>query len=162
MSPSESLSDIGVEVQIDDALVESVPGDLLIHAARASLHQQGIEGPAELTVVITGDATVRRLNRTYRGIDAPTDVLAFGSEGADGFVIPSLAIRYLGDVIISLPRAEAQARDAGHSVIAELLLLTVHGVLHLLGHNHAEPDEKAAMWSAQREILRELEKSNLA
>ncbi len=162
MNPTESLSETRVEVQIDDALAESVPADLLAHAARASLRQQGVEGPAELAIVITGDATLRRLNRTYRGIDAPTDVLAFGSERVDGFVTPSSAVRYLGDVIISLPRAEAQARDVGHSVAAELRLLTVHGVLHLLGHDHAESEEKAAMWLAQGEILRELEKLNLA
>jgi probable rRNA maturation factor len=60
---------------------------------------------------------------------------------------------YLGDIAISLPRATAQAEAAGHPVAAELQLLTVHGVLHLLGHDHAEPEEKAAMWAAQAAVL---------
>jgi probable rRNA maturation factor len=149
MSPSE----IEIEVQIDDNFADRVDPDALTRSAMATLRHQDVTEPVALTLVITGDGTVRRLNRTYRGVDTPTDVLAFGSEGEDGFGIVPTAPRYLGDVIVSFPRAEAQANDARHPVEAELQLLTVHGVLHLLGHDHADPDEKAIMWAAQAEIL---------
>jgi probable rRNA maturation factor len=101
---------------------------------------------------------MRELNRIYRGVDATTDVLAFGTEEADAFAFatPPEASQYLGDVIVSFPQAEAQAQAAGHPVEAELQLLTVHGVLHLLGHDHALPGEKALMWAAQSEILQQL------
>jgi len=128
----------------------------LLRTARATLSYADVNGPAELTVVVTGDGSVRRLNRTYCGVDAPTDVLAFSSGNPQSFVSPVETAQYLGDVIISYQRAEAQAQSAGHPVDAELQLLTVHGVLHLLGHDHAQPDQKGVMWNAQAEILRQL------
>lgn len=147
---------IEVEVQIDEPFGGRANADTLARSARATLRHQRVNGPAALTIVITGDGNMRRLNRAYRGVDATTDVLAFGDAEGDGFVSPPGAPRYLGDVIISLPRAEAQAARAGHPSDAELQLLTVHGVLHLLGYDHAEPAEKAAMWAAQAEILHAL------
>jgi probable rRNA maturation factor len=107
--------------------------------------------------VITGDKEIHDLNRRYRGVDAPTDVLAFGEGVTDAhFVAAPGEPTCLGDVIISYPRAKAQAHSAGHSVAAELRLLVVHGVLHLVGYDHAEPDEKRKMWTAQNKVLREL------
>jgi probable rRNA maturation factor len=153
-----SSSEIVVEVQIDDAFWHRARPELFTRSANAVLRHQGVAPPVELTIVLTGDDVVRELNRTYRGIDAPTDVLAFGDEAQDdvSFATPPGALRYLGDVIISYPRAEAQAQGAGHSVEAELRLLSVHGVLHLLGHDHAESDEAAIMWTTQSQILQEL------
>lgn len=148
--------EIRVEVQIGDTFRDRVGPDIFTRSAEAVLRYQGVKGPAELTLVLTGDESVRQLNRTYRGVDAATDVLAFGGAEDDGFVTPREAPRYLGDVIISFPRAEAQAQNVGHPVEAELQLLTVHGVLHLLGHDHVAPDQKAVMWAAQVEILSEL------
>jgi probable rRNA maturation factor len=109
--------------------------------------------PAELTVVIADDGVLRELNRAFRGMDAPTDVLSFGGE-APGFVVAPDAADYLGDVVISYPHAQAQA--TGHSVEAELALLVIHGVLHLLGYDHLEPDEKEAMWRQQATALEKL------
>jgi probable rRNA maturation factor len=152
----ENALRVEIEVQIDDAYAGRVGPDLLVRAARATLRQQGVAGPVALALVVAGDGTVRRLNRTFRGVDAPTDVLAFQSGEQAGFVADPEAPPYLGDVIVSLPRAEAQAQRAGHPLEAELQLLAVHGVLHLLGHDHAEPDEKTTMWSAQTKILQDL------
>jgi probable rRNA maturation factor len=149
-------STIEVEVQIDDPFAGQVDPDSLERCAWATLRHQRVGGAAALTIVVTGDGNVRRLNRAYRGIDATTDVLAFGGAEGDGFVTAPGVPRYLGDAIISLPRAKAQAGRAGHPLEAELQLLTVHGVLHLLGHDHAEPAEKSAMRAAQAEILRAL------
>jgi len=103
----------------------------------------------ELTIVMSNDSELNELNRQFLGVDAPTDVLSFPADELD----PDSGILYLGDVILSLPRAQAQAAAAGHGVDAELQLLTVHGVLHLLGYDHTGPDDKAAMWSRQAEIL---------
>lgn len=121
--------------------------DVLVRAARGVLEQQGVDG--DLTVVVSDDSQMRALNRTYLGIDAPTDVLAFPASELD----PETGHHYLGDVLLSLPQAERQAKDAGHGLEAELQLLVVHGVLHLLGYDHASPDEKARMWAAQAEVL---------
>ena len=151
-----SLSGIRIEVQIDDAFAERASAAVLKDCARVTLRHQQVEGPAELTIAVTGDQAVRRLNRIYRSVDAPTDVLAFGDEGAEDFVVPPGAPRYLGDVLVSFQTAEAQAKRAGHPLEAELQMLTIHGVLHLLGHDHADPDQKSRMWRAQTRILGEL------
>ncbi len=148
------MSAFTVEIQIDAAF--AADAEQLRQAALATLRQQSVTGAAELTIVVTGDEAVRRLNRDYRGVDAPTDVLSFGNEDDASFVLAPGSPRYLGDVVVSFPRAEAQAAQAGHAVGDELRLLVVHAVLHLLGHDHAEPDEQAVMWAAQVEILHSL------
>ena len=126
--------------------------DLLQATAIAALHHQQVAPPADLTILLTDDSTLHHLNRTYRGIDKTTDVLSF----TDGEAPAPDAPIYLGDLAISLPQATRQAMQGGHPVSAELQLLTVHGVLHLLGYDHATPDEKASMWQAQADILTEL------
>jgi probable rRNA maturation factor len=109
-----------------------------------------------LSIVVTDDETVRALNRRYRDVDTTTDVLSFWNSESDGFVSAPDMSCYLGDVVISLPRAVQQATEGGHTAMAELELLTVHGVLHLLGYDHAEPEERAEMWAAQAAVLREV------
>ena len=142
-----------IYTQIDDSFSSKFQDDLLIQAAEATLLQQGVQPDFnELTIVITGDVEVRELNHQYLGIDAPTDVLSFSA----GEVDPETGQKYLGDIIISYPQAEKQALVAGHPVQDELQLLIVHGSLHLLGHDHAEPVEKTAMWAAQGIILKSL------
>ena len=112
---------------------------------------------AEVGVVATGDAVVRDLNRRYRGEDAPTDVLSFAlREDAEDFVLPPGESMRLGDVIISLPAARRQARQAGHSVEREVALLLIHGVLHLLGYDHAVEMEERLMKSREAALLSSL------
>jgi probable rRNA maturation factor len=147
------MSAFTVELQVDDAFAALVDAAQLRQAALATLRQQSVTGAVELSIVVTSDEALRRLNRDYRGVDAPTDVLSFGNADDASFVIAPEIPRYLGDVLISFPRAEAQAAQAGNPLGDELRLLVVHGVLHLLGHDHAEPDEKTVMWAAQKEIL---------
>ena len=122
--------------------------NILERAASAALLQQSAPD-ADLTLVLTGDSQIQALDRDFLDKDAPTDVLSFPASETD----PETGRRYLGDIIISVPRAEAQSIAAGHSLEAELSLLVIHGVLHLLGHDHAGTDEKARMWVAQSEIL---------
>ncbi len=133
---------------------------LLEHAARLTLDtsapiSDGFEfalASADMTIVLTDDAQLHELNREYLGIDAPTDVLSFPAAESD----PETGTPYLGDILISIPRAKQQAEAAGHSVEAEVQLLVVHGTLHLLGHDHAEAGEKARMWQAQAEVMSQL------
>jgi probable rRNA maturation factor len=125
--------------------------DILERAAKAAMLQESAP-EADLTLVLTGDSQMQVLDRDFLGKDAPTDVLSFPACETD----PETGRRYLGDIIISVPRAEAQSIAAGHSLEAELSLLVVHGVLHLLGHDHAGGEEKARMWTAQAEVLTRL------
>ncbi len=127
----------------------SPPSGLLEQTAQAALAHQAVSADTDLTLVLTGDSQVRKLNREFLGIDAPTDVLSFPAGETD----PETGRLYLGDILISIPRAESQAQSGGHTLEAELQLLVVHGVLHLLGHDHAEAQEKARMWAAQAQVL---------
>lgn len=141
-----------IHILIEPPFEDLVPAETLEQAARRTLTHEQFDETAEFSVVIDSDEKLHQLNLEFLGIDAPTDVLSFPSEEFD----PDEQARYIGDIIISYPRAELQAQTANHPVINELQLLVVHGTLHLLGHDHAEPEEKAAMWAAQAEILADL------
>lgn len=149
-----------VDIQIDDVFLDDINPDVVHTAAVATLQALRIKR-ASLNVVITDDAAVHELNRQYRGIDAPTDVLSFAAqESADE--APALTLPpeldaefadFLGDVIIALPYAKQQAARYANPLDAEVRLLVVHGVLHLLGYDHATPEEETIMWSAQDAVL---------
>src|SRR5215204_6377020 len=133
------------------------PSALIESAVQATLVQQKKSLDVNLSVVLADNRRLRKLNRDYLGIDAPTDVLSFPASEADGSEIdPETGVHYIGDILISVPYATKGAKQAGNSLEAELQLLVVHGVLHLLGHDHAKPKEKAKMWKAQAEILEAL------
>lgn len=141
-----------VEVQVAPAFVDLVSTERLRTAAEETLRYE--EQAGEVTVVVTDDEGIQELNRDFLGEDAPTDVLSFGVQEEDvPFVTAPEAGSYLGDVIVSYPRAAAQAEEQGHAVERELDLLVVHGVLHLLGYDHAGAGEKAAMWARQEDVL---------
>jgi len=107
---------------------------------------------AEVGCLLVTDRRIRALNRRYRGEDFPTDVLAFPQgEGGGPPGHPGL----LGDVVISVETAARQAARAGHSLEREAALLLIHGILHLLGHDHATAAERRRMWAIQRRLLRE-------
>lgn len=161
MSQEEPFETV-VDVQIAPVLVESERQDVgffgpllterLQATAMAVLQHEGQAG--ELALVLTDDPSIQELNRDFSGEDAPTDVLAFSAQEDGGpFVAAPEAGGYLGDVIISYPRAVQQAREQGHPVEQELDLLVVHGILHLFGYDHATDEERALMWSRQDAIL---------
>jgi len=112
---------------------------------------------ATVTVVtLTGDEHLREYNRRYRGLDEPTDVLAFAAREQptdQRFQAPPGTEDWLGDIVISLPRARRQAQQAGHPINDEVRLLAVHGLLHLLGYDHAEPAEEATMTAITNRLL---------
>jgi probable rRNA maturation factor len=143
-----------IEVLVRDAFEEQVDAGEVERLATAVLEAEGVGANASLSVVIVDDAEIHALNRQFRGVDAPTDVLAFADDAPDPrFVDGSAQEPYLGDVIVSYSRACLQAAEQGHDVTVELRLLIVHGVLHLLGHDHATPSEKREMWARQDAIL---------
>ncbi len=124
---------------------------------------EGIPDGAAVSVVFTDDATVHELNRRYRAVDRPTDVLSFGltelarpvGEEAEPapFVLPPEIGLQLGEVIVSRDTALRQAQAHGRAPAHELAHLVVHGVLHLLGHDHAEPEEERRMRAREDEVL---------
>jgi probable rRNA maturation factor len=148
-------AEVEVEVQVAGEFEGVVSRERLRAVAEAVLRLEGVSGQA--TLVVTDDEGIQELNRDFRDVDAPTDVLAFSArEEAGAFVTAPEAGEYLGDVIVSYPRAVAQAAEQGHPVEQELNLLVVHGILHLLGYDHAEEEEKAIMWARQEAILQAL------
>ena len=129
--------------------------EIIYNAVHATLKAHGSEA-CEVSVLLTDDADIRRLNRDYRGIDAPTDVLAFAMrEGEDGNMNPNL----LGDLVISLETAARQAttEDALSQTCGNLeteaALLAVHGMLHLLGYDHQTPKDATLMFEKQKTIF---------
>jgi probable rRNA maturation factor len=132
--------DVTVEdgVEVDTDRVEALL-DALLEAADL--------GPSMLSVVFTDDARIRLLNRTWRGKDEATDVLSFPQQ--EGLVRGGL----LGDLVVSVETAAAQAASLGHGTADEIKILLVHGLCHLLGHDHHEPGEAARMASAEAALL---------
>jgi len=146
------MAKMEIEVQIAPVYAKLLSAKRLREVVKGVLRCEGVSGQA--TLVITDDEGIQALNREYLGRDVPTDVLAFGAQEAAGsFVAAPEMEGYLGDVIVSYPRAVAQAGDQGQPVEEELNLLIVHGVLHLLGYDHADEQEKAVMWARQEAIL---------
>ena len=138
-----------INVQIDDEYKDLVPDEPLRLAALTVLAHQQKPAEIEINILITSDDALQKINKEYRGIDEPTDVLSFES----GIVNPETEISILGDILISFSRANKQAIDQKHDLIEELQLLTVHGCLHLFGFDHQDKAEKDKMWNAQEEIL---------
>ncbi len=141
-------------IDIQTAESVSIPLDIptLGRAAQATLQYRADPIQADVTIMLSDDEQLQQLNLQFLGIDAPTDVLAFPAQHTD----PDTQTPYLGDVLISVPRAIAQAKAGGHSLDDELQLLVVHGILHLLDYDHIDESDKARMWSAQAEILAQL------
>ena len=137
---------------LESALLERAARLVLDTSAWLSAGLESAPIDADMTIVLTDDAQLHELNREYLGVDAPTDVLSFPASETD----PETGAAYLGDILISIPRATEQAQAAGHPLEAEVQLLVVHGTLHLLGHDHAEAEEKARMWKIQDEVMSRL------
>ena len=139
---------------IDPEFQELVDREWARKIVRGVLRAEKVPSPCEVSLVITDSGTVRRLNRDYRGVDQSTDVLAFSMSPQEAdFVLPPDNVLRLGEVVISYPRAEEQAREQGHSAARELALLLIHGMLHLLGYDHEKPEEGKKMRAREKELL---------
>ena len=108
-------------------------------------------------IIIVDNEEIHKLNKSYRGIDRPTDVISFALEDDDTFI--KMDIRILGDIYISIDKARSQALEYGHSLLRELCFLTVHGILHLLGYDHMKEEDEKVMFQIQEEVLDEDEKT---
>lgn len=138
---------------------------LVLRAAKAALKAQGVDMPCEISVMFTDDEGIREINREFRGIDAATDVLSFPmNELAPGAFDaeacerdPETGAVLLGDMAISLERCAAQGEEFGHGFGREVMYLTVHSVLHLLGYDHVDEGEmKRAMRAREEAIMARL------
>ena len=160
-------------VQVFEEYADQVSEDWVLRASERALAKAAEVGydRGAAGVVVANDDTVRALNRAHRGLDETTDVLAFSniSEGryygddraqslepADGFAAPPEQDTEFGEVVISYPQAVRQAGEAGHSVKKELATLLAHGLLHLLGYDHEDPEEEAEMAARQEALLVEV------
>lgn len=152
---------VEVAIQIAARFAEEVDATLIERVVATALAAENVAGPIEVSVLVTDDAELHQLNRDYRGVDGPTDVLSFADEAEpdDGahrsFVRAPDALRYLGDLAISYERVVAQAAEYGHSRERELAFLTVHGILHLLGYDHELGEDEAAAMRAREEAVME-------
>ncbi len=154
-----------INVLIDRDFEKHLEASWLQSIARQVLVAQGVGSNAELGLVITTQERIQELNKNYLGRDEPTDVLAFymistAEETATDvtpFVTPPDGVLHLGEVIISYPQAVKQAEERQHSVRKELAILIIHGVLHLLGYDHAELEQERQMSIREAEILSSVE-----
>ena len=174
-----------IDVSIDPEFSEALSEDWLLAVLQEALSVAAPGGePYQVSLMVTGDDTVRRLNQQYRGLDEVTDVLSFSAEhsghweGEDeanysenqlssasdgieeegdipdsGFVLPPGELQPLGEVIISFPQTARQSQERMVPFDRELALLVVHGVLHLTGHDHLEPEETSRMRSQEQKAL---------
>ena len=126
---------------------------LVKRAAAAALTAENVGEPCGIDILFTDDRGIHAVNLEHRGIDRPTDVLSFPIDETD----PETGARFLGDMVLSLERAEAQAKEYGGGYAHEIQYLTVHSVLHLLGYDHLdEGEEKARMRAREKAIMKEL------
>ena len=155
------LIDEGFEGYLETSWLQSVAEQVLVARDAGSR--------VELSLVITNQEKVQQLNRSYRGKDEPTDVLAFSFPPASPtqeipvadfppFVTPPDEVSHLGEVIISYPQAVRQAKERQHSIKREIAILVIHGVLHLLGYEHDKPELEREMRAREAEILSYIER----
>ena len=152
------------DIIIASELEEPFPWeDLLRTCISTALSEEGVSLPCELDVLITDNPGIHRINLEQRQVDRPTDVLSFpmfeltpGEPPADkGMLDPATGRLPLGDMVLSLEQAAAQAEEYGHSVQRELGYLAVHSVLHLLGYDHLDEGEEKARMRAREEAIME-------
>ena len=133
--------------QVNQDLIRKAVKDTLLNFSRIQ---------TDITIRLTNDNEIAQLNKHYRNISSPTDVLSFNQNYQD----PETGRNYLGDIVISLETAKTQAPKYNLSLDQECAFLAIHGTLHLLGYDHATAEEKTRMWEIQEKILNELIKDS--
>ncbi|KPJ85799.1 hypothetical protein AMJ57_01655 [Parcubacteria bacterium SG8_24] len=144
-----------VKVEFTGKRPRGVSPDSVKAWVRRTCREAGERGDLRVDIAVTDDTAIRRLNRTYRGIDRTTDVLSFPYDEGPEFVLTGErgGTRHLGEIVISLPRVKVQARRDGRRVRDEFALMVVHGTLHLLGFDHETESDERRMFSLQQDIL---------
>lgn len=137
------------DIKVNEELINSVIAE--------SLRYEGVSDNCEVSVTIVDNDEIHSINLKHRGIDRPTDVLSFPLIDFEKETLPDDGSKiYLGDIIISIEKAEEQAKEYGHSLDREIGFLTAHSMLHLLGYDHMVEDEEKIMFKKQEEILNNL------
>jgi probable rRNA maturation factor len=146
-----------IQVFVEERFREAVDKPWIKKMARQVLKAEGVSQPYEVSLVFTDSEAVQQLNREYRGVNEPTDVLAFHmltrEEDVNSFALPPDGVARLGEVVISYPRAVEQAGEQRHPVERELALLVIHGMLHLLGYDHEGTEDERKMRAREEELL---------
>lgn len=144
--------DLNDETGIVEDDIQQLVTDLLHHAAK----EEGLRGEVEVSVTFMTDEDIQQVNKSYRGIDAATDVISFAleemGEGEVEIIVEGMPT-ILGDILIAVPTAERQAEEYGHSLKREVGFLALHGLLHLLGYDHMNKQDEKKMFGRQEEIL---------
>jgi probable rRNA maturation factor len=143
-----------MSIEVNNESTYSVDDAALQRLATYCLDAMRVHPDADIAIVLVDEAAMEQLHVQWMGEPGPTDVLSFPMDelrpGNDDVVTPP---GVLGDVVLCPQVAEMQAEGAGHSIMDELLMLTAHGILHLLGFDHADPEEEKEMFSLQRDLL---------
>jgi len=142
---------MSLQIRVDGGPYGSGFDQSIAAAAEATLQDQGIRS-GSIAIVLKDESGAGEFNRRFAGVDQPTDVLSF----PDGEIDPDTGVTHIGDVIVCPPVALSGASIGRHALLSELCLLTVHGVLHLLGYEHDNSESRDDMWEAQGRILRRL------
>ncbi len=162
-SRPEEQPPLVVEWEIEEAVEGEVNRPFLESVLEAATSGRWPGGPVAVGLIVTDDEEIREMNREYRGIDAPTDVLSFPLQEYESPEKPKIFFPQppdeplsLGDIVLSYPRAAEQAREYGHSLERELAFLLVHGVMHLLGYDHEDPTQAGQMRQEEEKVLERL------
>ncbi len=155
------MSTMEIDILFDEGFEDCLDNKWLRGIIEAALTAESAVDNIEMSLLITGQERIHQLNKEYRGKDKPTDVLSFAmqdelpsEDGEDlSIIMPPDGIKQLGEVIISFPQAVIQAQEHNHSIKKEVAILTIHGVLHLLGYDHIEDDEADIMEAREKTIL---------
>jgi probable rRNA maturation factor len=148
---------VTVTIEVDEPFSPEVDTAALEQLTQHVLRGEGVAEPIEVSIWITNEDELHTLNRTYRGVDASTDVLSFGAEDDEDptarFISAPDQPRYLGDLAVSYPHAVRQAAEYGHSLQRELSYLVTHGLLHLLGYDHERSEDAQVMRGREEALL---------
>ena len=140
-------------IEIINETNETIDLEDLKHTINYALETENVNN-AFMNIIIIDNEKIHQINKEYRGIDRPTDVISFALEDDKTFV--KTDFRVLGDIYISIDKVHEQARSYGHSFRRELSFLAVHGIMHLLGYDHMNHDDEKIMFGKQEKILNEL------
>lgn len=142
-------------IEINNESAIDVDESMLLRLTEFNLAQLHVSPDADVAIILVDEGAMEALHVQWMDEPGPTDVLSFPMDelrpGSDGALTPA---GLLGDIVLCPQVAEAQAKAARHSLMDELILLTTHGLLHLLGFDHAEPDEEREMFALQRDLIR--------
>ncbi|PKO01966.1 MAG: rRNA maturation RNase YbeY [Chloroflexi bacterium HGW-Chloroflexi-5] len=138
-----------IAIQLNKKFENNLSISLLEEITQKIFSYLDIEPQSDLSILIDTDAVLKKLNKQYREINQPTDVLSFESDEIN----PETGFSTLGDIAISYPTAQKQALEANHPVENEVILLLIHAILHLSGYDHSTKEEKEEMWSEQQAVL---------